>query len=75
MVGARPRGTLCHKPCTVGGGKSEISESMATPVLKDPVSFKDYHRDMDQVAEIFGRDFSTIYRGPRSGREGPAGPS
>jgi phosphoenolpyruvate carboxykinase (diphosphate) len=62
LVGARPRGTLCHKPCTVsGGGKSEISKSIANALLKGPVFVKDYHRDMDQVAEIFGRDFSGIY--------------
>jgi hypothetical protein len=63
LVGARPRGTLCHKPCTVsGGGKSEISKSIANAVLKGPVFVKDYHRDMDHVAEIFERDFSEIYR-------------
>jgi hypothetical protein len=63
LVGARPRGTLCHKPCTVsGGGKSEISKSIANALLKGPVFVKDYHRDMDQVAEIFARDFSLIYR-------------
>jgi phosphoenolpyruvate carboxykinase (diphosphate) len=62
LVGARPRGTLCHKPCTVsGGGKSEISKSIANALLKGPVFVKDYHRDMDQVAEIFERDFSRIY--------------
>ncbi len=63
LVGARPRGTLCHKPCTVsGGGKSEISKSIANALLKGPVFVKDYHRDMDQVAEIFEREFSGIYR-------------
>jgi hypothetical protein len=63
LVGARPRGTLVHKPCTVsGGGKSEISKSIANALLKGPVFVKDYHRDMDQVAEIFDRDFSLIYR-------------
>jgi phosphoenolpyruvate carboxykinase (diphosphate) len=63
LVGARPRGTLCHKPCTVsGGGKSEISKSIANALLKGPVFVKDYQRDMDQVAEIFERDFSAIYR-------------
>ncbi|HTB20670.1 MAG TPA: hypothetical protein VK708_21250, partial [Bryobacteraceae bacterium] len=63
LVGARPRGTLCHKPCTVsGGGKSEISKSIANALLKGPVFVKDYQRDMDQVAEIFDRDFSAIYR-------------
>ena len=63
LVGARPRATLCHKPCTVsGGGKSEISKSIAGAILKGPVFVKDYHRDMDQVAEIFNMDFSAIYR-------------
>ena len=63
LVGARPRGTLCHKPCTVsGGGKSEISKSIANALLKGLVFVKDYHRDMDQVAEIFERDFSAAYR-------------
>jgi hypothetical protein len=62
LVGARPRGTLCHKPCTVsGGGKSEISKSISNALLKGPVFVRDYHRDMDQVAEIFARDFSGIY--------------
>ena len=37
LVGARPRGTLCHKPCTVsGGGKSEISKSIANVMLEGP---------------------------------------
>jgi len=63
LVGARPRGTLCHKPCTVsGGGKSEISKSIANTLLKGPVFVSDYHRDMDQVAEIFARDFSGVHR-------------
>ncbi len=63
LVGSRPRGTLCHKPCTVsGGGKSEISKSIADVLLKGPVFVKDYHQDMDQVAEILEKDFSAIYR-------------
>ncbi len=63
LVGARPRGTLCHKPCTVsGGGKSEISKSIASVVLKGPVFVKDYHGDVEQVAGILTRDFSSIYR-------------
>jgi hypothetical protein len=63
LVGSRPRGSFCHKPCTVsGGGKSEISKSIATAVLKGPVFVKEYHRDMEQVAEILKKDFSQIYR-------------
>src|SRR5579871_132670 len=63
LIGSRPRGTFCHKPCTVsGGGKSEISKSIAYAVLKGPVFVKEYHRDMDEVAEIFRKDFSSVYR-------------
>jgi hypothetical protein len=63
LVGTRPRGTLCHKPCTVsGGGKSEISKSIANALLHGPVFVRDYHPDMDQVAEILAKDFSTIFK-------------
>jgi len=63
LIGSRPRGTLCHKPCTVsGGGKSEISKSIAHALLKGPVYVRDYRNDMDKVTEIFARDFSTIYK-------------
>ena len=63
LIGSRPRGTLCHKPCTIsGGGKSEISKSIANSILKGPVFVRDYHRDMDQVAEILKMDFSRIYK-------------
>ena len=64
LVGTRPRGTLCHKPCTVsGGGKSEISKSIANALLHGPVFVRDYHRDMDQVAEILKMDCSAIFQG------------
>jgi hypothetical protein len=67
LVASRADGTLCHKPCTVsGGGKSEISKSIAGIVLKGPVIVSDYHRDMDAVEEIVRRDFSRIYKKPPS---------
>lgn len=63
LVGTRPRGTFCHKPCTVsGGGKSEISKSIAQALLTGPVFVRDYHKDMGQVAEIFAKDYSSIYK-------------
>jgi phosphoenolpyruvate carboxykinase (diphosphate) len=63
LVGTRPRGTLCHKPCTVsGGGKSEISKSISNVILNGPVFVRDYHNDMNQVAEILAMDFSRIYK-------------
>jgi len=66
LVGSVAHGTLCHKPCTVsGGGKSEISKSISNVLLKGPVFVRDYYRDMDEVAEILERDFSSIYRLPQ----------
>ncbi len=63
LVGTRPRGTFCHKPCTVsGGGKSEISKSIAQVLLTGPVFVRDYRNDMDLVAEVFAKDYSEIYQ-------------
>jgi hypothetical protein len=63
LVGTRPDGLLCHKPCTVsGGGKSEISKSLAPMIQRAPVFVKDHQQDMAAVAEIAKRDFSSIYR-------------
>jgi len=65
LVASRADGILCHKPCTVsGGGKSEISKSIGTIMLKGPVFVSDFQRDTEQVAEILAKDFSTIYRRP-----------
>ena len=62
-AGRHPRGrdALIHKPATVsGGGKSEISKSVASVLLKGPVFVKDYQDDMDQVAAILAKDYSQI---------------
>jgi hypothetical protein len=68
LIGSVAHGTLCHKPCTVsGGGKSEISKSIADVLLKGPVFVRDYHADMEHAAEILKRDFSGIYRTPQPG--------
>lgn len=61
LVGTRADGTLIHKPSTVsGGGKSEISKSIASVLLKGPVFVRDYQADMDQVAAILTKDYSAI---------------
>ena len=63
LVGTRADGTLIHKPSTVsGGGKSEISKSIASVLLKGPVFVRDYQADMDQVAAILAKDYSQIRR-------------
>lgn len=68
LVGSRPEGVLCHKPCTVsGGGKSEISKSLRPMIQPAPIFVRDYQTDMDEVAKILERDFTDIYKAPPSG--------
>jgi hypothetical protein len=63
LIGVKADGTLCHKPCTVsGGGKSEISKSIANVILQGPVFVRDYHAEMEAAASIIAKDFSSIYR-------------
>jgi hypothetical protein len=68
LIASRADGILCHKPCTVsGGGKSEISKSLGSIILKGPVFVSDYHEDVEHVAAILNRNFSGIYREPHAG--------
>ena len=53
LRGTTAEGLLCHKPCTVsGGGKSEISKSLSSALLRGPVFVRDYHKDMDLWAKV-----------------------
>lgn len=68
LIGIRPDGTLCHKPCTVsGGGKSEISKSISGAIVKGPIFVKDYPRDTESVAAILKMDTASIFKQPQSG--------
>ena len=68
LIASRADGVLCHKPCTVsGGGKSEISKSIAIIMLRSPIFVADFYSDIEQVAEILKKDFSQIYREPVAG--------
>jgi len=63
LVGTRPDGVLCHKPCTVsGGGKSEISKSLQPMIHPAPVFVKNFQQDFERVAEIVKMDFSRCFR-------------
>jgi hypothetical protein len=58
LLGTEAEGTFCYKPCTVsGGGKSEISKSLAGSLLSGPFFVKDLKADLDQVEAIFQRDY------------------
>jgi len=66
LIGTLGEGTFCHKPSTVsGGGKSEISKSIAGTIISGPVYIDDIDRDLDQVARIFMRDYSNRFRYPQ----------
>ena len=71
LIGTHPEGTFCHKPSTVsGGGKSEISKSIAGAVISGAVFVDDFDKDMDIVAGIFEYDYSNRFRDPnRNGKD------
>ena len=67
LVASRADPTLCHKPCTVsGGGKSEISKSIGSIMLRGPIFVSDFESEIEQVKDILNKDFSTIYKEKRS---------
>ena len=63
LVGMNPEGTFCHKPSTVsGGGKSEISKSLDDAVIYRPLFVDELEKDLDQVQEIFDRDYTQRFK-------------
>ncbi|MFO0428677.1 MAG: hypothetical protein ACK526_19065 [Planctomyces sp.] len=63
LIGTLFEGVFCHKPCTVsGGGKSEISKSIADYLLHGPVFIADAEKDLQLVQEVFDRDYSDRWR-------------
>jgi len=72
LVGTRPFGILCHKPCTVsGGGKSEISKPITDAILVGPVFVADFKNDFDHVAELIDRDYSGRFIDPEKKDDRP----
>lgn len=59
LIGTNAEGVFCHKPCTVsGGGKSEISKSIADYLLHGPIFVANVEKDLQLVQQIFDRDYS-----------------
>ncbi|HWE94295.1 MAG TPA: hypothetical protein VG269_10050 [Tepidisphaeraceae bacterium] len=66
LVGTLAEGVFCHKPCTVsGGGKSEISKSIAGSVVYGPIYVSDWERDLAQADAIFNRNYGDRFLSPR----------
>ncbi|MBE6478614.1 MAG: hypothetical protein E7Z97_11220 [Propionibacteriaceae bacterium] len=58
LIGVLQEATQCHKPATVsGGGKSEISKSIADAFQFGNAHVSDFEADMDAVDELFRRDY------------------
>ncbi|MDQ6992781.1 MAG: hypothetical protein Q9M31_04850 [Mariprofundus sp.] len=59
LIGTLGDGIFCHKPSTVsGGGKSEISKSIAGAVISGSTYVEDFEQDLTLVRAIFERDYS-----------------
>ncbi|MFN2318417.1 MAG: hypothetical protein ABR500_01885 [Dermatophilaceae bacterium] len=62
ITGTSATTTVCHKPCTVsGGGKSEISKSIADAITIGTAYVADFDADMDAVKAVVSHDFSQRY--------------
>jgi hypothetical protein len=65
LIGTVPEGTNCHKPCTVsGGGKSEISKSIADAIIHAPFYIGNLKKDFDAVERILERDYQKRFVNP-----------
>ncbi|MEY4940253.1 MAG: hypothetical protein RIQ93_1988, partial [Verrucomicrobiota bacterium] len=63
LRGTSAEGLLCHKPCTVsGGGKSEISKSIADATFVGPNFVGDVTADFDFVDAILRREYGQRFR-------------
>jgi hypothetical protein len=63
LIGTVPEATNCHKPCTVsGGGKSEISKSIADAIIHAPFYVGNLKKDFDAVERILGTDFGKRFK-------------
>ena len=63
LRGTTAEGLLCHKPCTVsGGGKSEISKSIADAIFTAPNFVGDLARDFDAIDAILKREYGQRFR-------------
>ncbi|MBW8887037.1 MAG: hypothetical protein JF616_04685 [Fibrobacteres bacterium] len=63
LIGTVAEGLLCHKPCTVsGGGKSEISKSIAESILYRAFYINDFEKDFAAAEKILYRDYADRFK-------------
>jgi hypothetical protein len=70
LIGTVPEATNCHKPCTVsGGGKSEISKSIADAIIHAPFYVGNLKKDFDAVERILSGKYGDRFNDPSRNRE------
>ncbi|HSH09965.1 MAG TPA: hypothetical protein VK995_06225, partial [Oceanipulchritudo sp.] len=70
LIGTVPEATNCHKPCTVsGGGKSEISKSIADAIIHAPFYVGSLKKDFDAVERILRGDFGNRFKDPAKNKK------
>ncbi len=63
IVDTMPEGVFCHKPCTVsGGGKSEISKSMANAIKYGSFYIQDLEEDSKWADMLINYDYSNRWK-------------
>lgn len=63
LRGTTAEGILCHKPCTVsGGGKSEISKSIADAQFTGPVFVSEFESDSKLVDSVLFHEYGQRFR-------------
>lgn len=69
LIGTVPEATNCHKPCTVsGGGKSEISKSIADAIIHAPFYVNNLKDDFDAVEKILAGNYGSRFKDPALNR-------
>ena len=69
LTGTTAEGTFCHKPCTVsGGGKSEISKSIADAMMAGPVFVENLKADFELMDQIIRHEYGERFRDPSRNR-------
>ncbi len=70
LIGTMPEPVNCHKPCTVsGGGKSEISKSIADAIIHAPFYVGNLRKDLDAVERLLNRNYGQRFKDPARRRE------
>jgi len=63
IVDTTPEGVFCHKPCTVsGGGKSEISKSLANAIKHGSFYIRNWDEDSKLADTLINYDFSSRWK-------------